>query len=163
MWSRRREETPEERDLRWRAERAEDELRAQQERTQREAQERRAQRQSEMRERIWEYNSTANTWPEALGKNEYRFRSEAGLDDETDTFFGDGADACAFALKAWNRISETREAEREELQRRLGQIETEVKLAVASEIRAKSDKPGWVQVAVALEDEDHTPSDFLNW
>lgn len=166
-------ETDAERSLRYDLENAQEELRRERE----EQKQRTEQNRREWQEHMNEVRRTAETWPEALRKQAGLFSHEAasypcddaghipgeGYNREND-YFATGTDACNRALVLWNEADKFRQRKRLELQKQLDALEMEIRNEVADKLDAEhGDKIGWHQVAIALRDQDHSPSEWLNW
>ena len=160
MWRKEKDSKELQRELddeRYARERAESLLREKEENSVRE---RERQRREWKEESHWNYRQ-ADNWPEALSKQEGLFH--ASIDDGEETYFSDGAKACARALELWHQVEATRNSEIETLKARLDAIQVEIKTSVASLLREEGSSQGWVQVASALEDDDMTPTEWLQW
>lgn len=131
--------------------------------------ERRRQERKKEREKRWYYKQrTAETWPEALGKQASLFAAESarwftGEDGEyPDDYFGPGAEACNRALEIWEQVRLSKQAKIAELKKQLEAVQDEIRLEVAQQLASESNVSGWRSVAGAIKnDEDLT--NWLNW
>lgn len=141
----------------------------------RQEEEARKARMQEYRERAEKERRTAETWPEALQKQEYLFRQEVGyqrkfereydLEHEYDDYFEPGADACAKALEYWKEEAEKVQDEIEALEQKITELRTGIAHKVADRLDEHKDMPdGWYHTAGSLREytEDNL-GDWLCW
>ena len=134
----------------------------------------REQRQAERKEQAEFELRSAETWPEALRKQETLFSREiadAADDakyggpisgsDELDRFFVDGKNACERALEIWSEVERANADRIAELERQIEMIQEETRLTVADRLEAENARSGWVMVARAIRDE--SPGNWLDW
>lgn len=146
-----------------------EDARRQLEDSRRQEQEAREARMQEYRERAEENRRTAETWPEALQKQEFLFRREANFDvgdpDYVDDYFAPGADACKKALEYWGEESEKVQSEIETLEQKIAELRAGIITKVADRLDTHEGMlDGWYSIAKDLRqvDEDDLDS-WLYW
>lgn len=146
-----------------------EDARRQLEDSRRQEKEAREARMQEYRRMSEENQRTAETWPEALQKQEYLFRREANFDvgdpDYVDEYFAPGADACAKALEYWKEESENVADEIEALEQKIIELRASIAHKVADRLDSHEGMlDGWYHVAGSLReyDEDNLDS-WLYW
>ena len=142
------------------------------ERRQREEDERREERRRDFRERLWEAEHSADSWPEALRKQIHLCNREVancaeelhGEPDEMvagiNSFFANSAKAAHDALELWHTVEAGKQAEIEALEAALESLRDSIRLEVADKLDAHGGSE-WASTAAALR--ESSPSEFINW
>jgi hypothetical protein len=153
--------TTRERELQYEVERLRDMNEREREKAEQAARARRQERYAEMEQS----RRMATTWPEALHKQHALFmreaREENDEDEGQDKYFTIGVEALDKALELWNEITATRYDELSALDRRIAQINDEIRFEVARRLQLTSDKSVYQDFAQSIR-EDELES-FLNW
>lgn len=154
------DKTDRERQLEWELESARERERHREE----EAREARRTREEERRERYEHRRRHAETWPEALDKQEALFRQEAALaDGYDDGFFAASADACKRALEIWREEEKGVEETIRSLEAEIAALRNNVRFAVADRLEEEGDRSGWGTVAGDLRNIEEEPGALSNW
>ena len=111
----------------------------------------------------------ADTWPEAIRKQE-ALMSEVWMetkkaypdaDEQTDKF-AQGACAAARAQELWHTVGKDFQPQIDALQRQIEALHKQWRVKVADQLAAESDNEGWQWVVSDLRERDD-PADMLEW
>jgi hypothetical protein len=119
------------------------------------------QRRSDMQEQ-WRYEERqADDWPVAFQKQAYLCWREHNQFPDDDPFFKETALANEKALEIWRDVSASKQAELEELQKRIDAVWDAIRLEVAGKLIESNDRKEWQYVASALRDNEL--AGYLDW
>ncbi len=139
---------------------------ARQEREERAREERRREREEQ---RYYDARAASN-WPEAFRKqaalcwkehNAFPEQSSEVTGDPDDDYFKDTAEANEKALEIWQEVSDSKQAQLDELQKQIDAVWESVRIEVADRLDAVSDKAGYRGTAQQIRDDDL--GNYLNW
>lgn len=136
--------------------------------------ERHEQRRREAKQRYQDSLLEADTWPEALEKNCTRFLKEvreqqafleqypdSAPDPTFDDWFQESYDASAKALELWPEVTRRYQTQIDALRKQIADLEAQIPLEVAKQLREINNEGGWR--ATANELENSTPGQAVYW
>jgi hypothetical protein len=125
-------------------------------------QERKAREETRHQEWDYEYRQ-ASDWPDALEKQIYLCSREVreGEDETVDNFFGNTVAACEKALELWPEVASSKQAEIEELEKKIAAIRDDIRLEVAEKLTAFDPRREFAQLAAQIH--DNLLEGFLDW
>ena len=124
-------------------------------------QERKARAETSSQEWEYEYRQASN-WPEALEKQKCLCANEAGDGDESvGNYFGNTVAACEKAIELWPSVAASKQAEIDELEKKIAAIRDSIRIEVAEKLIASDPRREFAQLAAQIRDD--LLEGFLDW